>query len=258
MSGATEAIEVLRQRFANSDIHWEQILTDQYGALPRFRTTVDIGAHAGLHTAPLRAKSDRVVCFEPIPELAAALRSHFQGEDDVVIVHQCALSTETRVSTFELNHRIPSESGLVQRLGTSDTSTIETIEVHIRRLDDFGLATVDYIKSDCEGADLLALRGGLETIRRDRPVMSVEYGFAGYSVYGLQRRSIFDFAIDVGYGVADLFGNRITAAEMDAVLDRYYWDFFLIPDERDDAWTILARNGRAILDDIERYVVQSA
>lgn len=47
-------------------------------------------------------------------------------------------------------------------------------DVQVKRLDDFGIADVDFIKIDVEGHELEVLKGGAATIERYRPVLLME------------------------------------------------------------------------------------
>ena len=81
-------------------------------------------------------------------------------------------------------------------------------------------------------SDQLATYGAKLRISR-----GVEYGSPTYSSYGYKARSLFDFAETAGYWISDLFGNVIVElAAWEAVCDRSYWDFFLIPREKREQW----------------------
>ena len=51
-----------------------------------------------------------------------------------------------------------------------------TIEKHVqvRRLDEFGISKVDFIKIDVEGHELEVLKGGAATIEASRPILLIE------------------------------------------------------------------------------------
>lgn len=44
----------------------------------------------------------------------------------------------------------------------------------MKRLDDFGINNVSLIKIDIEGHEIEAIKGGLETIKKSKPVIIVE------------------------------------------------------------------------------------
>jgi FkbM family methyltransferase len=247
-----QIIKTLSQKFKNTDIHWERILISQYSALPPFRTAIDIGAHAGLHTEALVLRSESVICVEPLPHLAEHLKQRFSGK--AVTVHQCALSNERGKAKFQYNVVAPEESGLIRRQYPSDASNVVEIAVDVRTLDEIHPFKIDYIKVDCEGADLLILQGGVRSIMRDRPVISIEYGWAGYSVYGMRQQAIFDVADSMNCIVIDLFGFQIDRESGSRVLDRYYWDYFLVPREKTFSLDVLRRNGEQLFRNIEAFI----
>ncbi|TXN72987.1 FkbM family methyltransferase [Methylobacterium sp. WL6] len=94
------------------------------------------------------------------------------------------------------------------------------------------LDRLSFIKMDIEGAEIDALSAATALLVRDRPILSVEYGWAGYRIYGHERRSLFDFAGSHGYVCADLFGNLVEEETVqNAVVDFATWYFLLVPRE---------------------------
>jgi hypothetical protein len=49
-----------------------------------------------------------------------------------------------------------------------------TVQVPLRRLDDYAFENVGFIKIDVEGHEESVLRGGLETLQRNRPTLLIE------------------------------------------------------------------------------------
>lgn len=250
----TETLRLLQSRWPNSALNWEGILSAQYhAALQAPRCIVDVGANLGMHLAQfVQMACPKVLAFEPIPELAARLRAEFP--EGSVTVYEGALAATEGEATFYIDPEVLSESGLRKRADKVDRPRVE-VQVQLWTLDSFALTDVDYIKIDTEGADLLTLEGGTATIDRCRPLVSVEYGWAGYHAFGFAKDALLRWADSHEYAVCDLFGGHITADVYDACVDRYYWDFFLRPIENHALDERLRHNGQALLANLERFVV---
>jgi FkbM family methyltransferase len=227
-------IDKLIQNGPSSAVNWEGLLAHQYKGLLRHpRLIIDVGAHVGAHAWTFLSLHPRKVeCFEPIPYLASALETNLKGQ--AAKVHAIALSDEDGQSIFVLNVTMPSESGLKQReYSSSGKQELDAITVATSRLDRFEFQEVDFIKIDCEGAEIKVLRGASETIANNRPFMSVEYGRAGYSAYGLEKNALLEWAMQNDYVISDLFGNAMNDPQCyDYCVDKYYYDFLLIPAEQ--------------------------
>lgn len=92
---------------------------------------------------------------------------------------------------------------------------------------------IDYIKIDAEGAEIQILNGGRNVIKKHKPIISIEYGYPSYSVYGLSKESLYDFCLSMDYNVFDIYGNIIPTLDMWlALCDTVYWDYFLVPKEK--------------------------
>ncbi|WP_052216187.1 FkbM family methyltransferase [Sphingomonas sp. ERG5] len=138
----------------------------------RSKVAIDIGANWGPYSGTLIGHCSLVIAFEPNPNLARQLQRAWPG----IRVEQCALSDVEGTATL----RMPiSETGHVMPgyASISDGVTFDreqTVEVDVRRLDDFQIQNVGFVKIDVEGHELAALRGGWETLKRDRPNLLVE------------------------------------------------------------------------------------
>lgn len=197
-------------------------------------TCVDVGANYGMYTRALTKLARRVVAFEPLPACADALEAHFGAN---VLVHRVALSARSgRVTLYT-----PIEGGRpnVERTGvTHTTEHSATIEVEARRLDEFGLEDVSFIKVDVEGHELEVLAGAADTIARDHPVLLVEIeqrhtqrpvadligsieeiGYRGYFLDGAALRATTDFSYE-----------KHQAPFLDGILAKgYINNFFFLP-----------------------------
>ena len=138
----------------------------------RRRISLDIGANRGQFAYFLGRYSSDVVCFEPQPQLASYLRQSLGG---AASVRQCALSDTTGRGTLH----IPTIDGERENDGLAslvqfDDRPTKRIDVAVRRLDDFGLSDVGFMKIDVEGMETAVLRGGMRLIERERPALLVE------------------------------------------------------------------------------------
>lgn len=224
--------------------HYEAILEAMYRrVIAPGHCVYDIGCHAGRHARPfleLTGPAGRVIGFEPIPAMAAQLRS-LAAAHPTFDIHETALSNRAGRTSFAFAEGTPEESGLIERqFNHPELAQVRQIEVAVNRLDDFaaaqGLPDPDYVKIDVEGAELDVLEGARGLLARARPILSVEYGAPGYAPYGHTAEDLWTFAQDAGFAVFDLFGYRLpTRAAWLAECDRGLWDWFLVPAERADA-----------------------
>lgn len=122
----------------------------------------DVGANIGLYTSQFLAKGARnVVCWEPAPEAARALRERFGAEtvhSTRVIVMQAALSNASGIARFSAHG-----DSVTNRLASVDMPDTDSVEVDVLRADEAVAAgrvpgpTV--VKIDVEGFELDVLQG---------------------------------------------------------------------------------------------------
>ena len=131
-------------------------------------TALDIGAHRGVTTLAIAKKvgpDGMVYAFEAVPEYYRALRANLaRNKIWNTQTCRCALGDRIGRATYYKNG---GSSGIVAQNGA------EKIRVDVTTLDAFaekeGLAGVDLISMDCEGSELLVLKGAERTIRK-RPL----------------------------------------------------------------------------------------
>jgi FkbM family methyltransferase len=130
----------------------------------QFRNAVDIGAHVGLWSMHLVKRFGFVHAFEPVEAHRQCFDANIHEPDrQRIALYPFALGERNGEVGMYTN---PTSSGDSWVKGTGD--------IPLRRLDDFHLDRVDFIKVDCEGYELFALRGAIETILRCRPTICVE------------------------------------------------------------------------------------
>jgi FkbM family methyltransferase len=142
-------------------------------------TFIDAGANVGQYTllaARAVGPSGKVIAFEPVPSNYERVCRHVSENGlNNVSVKRNALWHESTPLSLGLHRTMSDNQGAfsVAEGGSSSAFIVDAIT-----LDDFvmeaGIARVDFIKMDIEGAELFALRGMLKTLDRDGPTLLVE------------------------------------------------------------------------------------
>ncbi len=206
-------------------------------------TFVDVGANIGYFTllaARRVGPKGRVLAFEPMAPNHALLTKSVQlnGFQNVELF-PVALGDADGVARFGLPDRANSGSFTL----LNDRAWKKSVyEVPIRRLDDIaGDRQVDVIKMDVEGAEGLALRGMLQTLRRCRPVLLMEYTPSSLAaVSGSSGRELLTQLANEGYEAQEISSyagtfNAQSADALEALLASRgtgHLDLLLFPRER--------------------------
>jgi FkbM family methyltransferase len=126
---------------------------------------IDIGANVGLWTRILADRFRTVSAIEPMPENLECLHSN-TNEYGNVEIHPLAISKHIGLLSMKYMEGIASAN--VCMYDDKD------IEVPCKKLDDFGFRDVDFIKVDAEGYEKTILESGEFTVKKYRPVITVE------------------------------------------------------------------------------------
>ena len=160
----------------------------------------ELGANRGVTTVAL-AKSvgpqGEVHAFEPVPEYYAWLTENLRLNGiHNTRVHQLAVTDKESTVTY---YKHGEGSGIVQ------AEDAEGIIVGTTSLDYFmkeeGLGRVDLINMDCEGAELLVLRGAGGTLRRNAPRIFCEIHHDYLSRLGQSVDGIVEYLDALGFQV---------------------------------------------------------
>ena len=172
--------------------------------LPDDCVVVDGGANIGFFTVPvaqrIKHRGGRVVSFEPQRQLFNALSGSLalNGLDNVFL-HNMGLGDERHSQAYlpAVDYSQPSDFGTVG-LSVDDTVKehywMRTRGVDINSIDSLMLPRLDFVKLDVEGFEIPALTGGLETIKKHRPYIWVEYFITGAKEIKQALTSITDYS----------------------------------------------------------------
>ena len=205
-------MRVDRTSFIGSALYWRgyhspetRLLRNLLGPESVF---VDVGANQGEFTvvAARCARRGRVVAVEPAPELRQDLVRNVElnAFDNVTIVPSALAD---RPGTLPLY----AQDAIVEGFHNEGTASlwagrergrlvaevpVETLDALAERL---GLARVDLIKIDVEGAERAVLHGSHETLRRFAPLLLVELSDENFRTCGYSTRDLLADLHQLGY-----------------------------------------------------------
>ena len=137
---------------------------------------LDIAANIGNHTLAFATVASRVHAFEPIPFIHALLRQNVEQNSLAnVDLHALALSD---CDDDAVIHMVTDGNYGASSFEKRGTQT-EAVNVQRRRgdalLTELGIERVSFIKIDVESHEVFVLRGLMNTLQHQRPIITMEW-----------------------------------------------------------------------------------
>jgi FkbM family methyltransferase len=157
---------------------------------------LDIGAFEGgmlKHMVRL-ARHGTHMAFEPQPDRYERLVRDFPS----VEVRPYAIGDRTSSASFHRMEQHPALSGLSRREKDLASERATEITVPMETLDRAVPADrpIHFLKVDVEGAELGVFRGGMDLLRRNRPVIVFECGIGGADYFGTTPRALHELVTE--------------------------------------------------------------
>jgi FkbM family methyltransferase len=141
---------------------------------PNVGVAVDVGANFGFYSRRLAKLYEHTYAFEPQPFVSKELS--LAGIKNLTVI-PAALSDSSGTSKL----RVPLQDnrplyGWATINANEELPGTQHIEFEVKqlRLDEMHLGPVKFMKIDVEGHELSVLKGGLDTLARDKPVILCE------------------------------------------------------------------------------------
>ncbi|QSJ15842.1 FkbM family methyltransferase [Nostoc sp. UHCC 0702] len=178
--------------------------------VPRKGCAIDVGANQGIYTYVLAEICSVVEAFEPQPDCAELIVKYGKKFSKNINVHNCGLSNVNGT----LSLKIPVVKGKVI---TGLASFVETnyeynsLDVPVRRLDDYNFKNVVFIKIDVEGYERQVIEGARETILREKPILLVE--IEQRHLNNISIKTVFDEILQLQYKGFFLYQDKLVNIE---------------------------------------------
>lgn len=161
-------------------------------------TVIDIGSYVGDHTkyyVNRVGREGRVYAFEPNPPAFECLEYNMAKYPNVLCLNMGASDK-------------PHKIAIAQNDNVGASHAIDGDDVSCITIDSLSLSSCHFIKMDCEGMELRALKGAEKTIAKFRPVMLLEINRGALERQGTSADEVFAWLNDHGYTYRNIYAEQ--------------------------------------------------
>lgn len=192
---------------------WEPHMHQVFGHfVNKDSVVIEGGCHVGTHTVKLGMMAKKVYAFEPLPLHYNLLKKNLKLNSlENVDIFCTGLSNNAGQTTFAFHSKNNTgSSGLSGNpMGNPTWSSPpkETTNVELVTIDSLKLNKLNFIKLDVEGYEPLVIHGGIETIKKCRPVIILEcYSNHNGGINAQYTAMNFQMLLNIGYKMAHVHG----------------------------------------------------
>ena len=157
--------------------YFKQLNTNEYqkeqrdaslALIDNTRIALDIGANIGLWGKDFCKIFKKVILFEPYKENIDCLKKNLENYNNFKI-EECALSNYSGHGQLFID-----DNGLGNNTLYTTSELKNEVKVNVMKLDDYDLNEIDYIKIDVQYHELEVIEGGINTLKKNRPLLCIE------------------------------------------------------------------------------------
>ena len=179
----------------------------------------DIGSNIGWYSIYLDKFNggEKIHSFEPIPANFKKLNSNLELNNTTkVLANNIGLSDSNEFLEMYYNSSLTGATSIKQNIDICD----ELIQCQFKKMDDYVLENnvnkIDFIKIDIEGAELLALKGGLHSIQKFLPILFLELLRKWSANFNYHPNDVINLLKDLGYSC---YSIGKTLIKIDSITD---------------------------------------
>jgi FkbM family methyltransferase len=193
--------------YAYGDLYEELEIQCALNLLNKGAVCFDIGANIGIYTLVLSNAvgfEGKVFAFEPTHHAYRELIRNLEANNARNVTPLRAAVGSINQDRTTIYHDRLNDGGAAlkppRNPGESEPVTMVTLDTFCMEK---GIARVDFIKVDIEGAELEFLKGAVCVLEKSRPVLLMEIGPEGLARFGASPNEIFAFLEKFGYRARD-------------------------------------------------------
>lgn len=202
----------------------------------RGKSTVfaDMGANIGLHTFFLKGKYKDldIIAFDPSPASWKYMELSIKYNNlSSIRLEKIALSDKNETLDF---YNWGEESSADSLKDTNRVPNVKPniIQVPAIKLDDIeNLPPITVIKIDCEGAELLILKGAKETLAKNRPLILLEFHPINKAAFNVSTEDIFNFLNEINYSLYSLHFEPLDSCRFDELQEKCEENYIILPND---------------------------
>lgn len=220
---------------------------DLFAYLVKNSNCLDIGANIGDYTKlMLDSGAKSIICFEPGKNCFNTLKELYNNNNRVTNIYNYGLSDikTTLKNVTWLNAWVignPNELHLPVSPGACNIEGYELVDIELDTLDNIFYGNIDdynFWKIDVDGYDFKVLKGGINLIKKNRPIIYIELSYYYDIIPGSSINDFFNFIIENNYIFFTADGNY---ASIEYIKQEFPYhsscDVFLCPIEKKDIIT---------------------
>ena len=167
------------------------------------RTFVDVGGHLGFWSLYMSNIFEKVLCFEPNPETFSHLRYNTSKNKNIELFNNALGDEDCNVEVlyhigYNTNPEIEYNSD--QRINSGMSRVKKSSEgIKSFKLDNLEINDLDFIKLDCEGFELMVLKGGEKTIKTNSPIIVIETNGLEKTIFNVEVDEVHNYLTSLGY-----------------------------------------------------------
>lgn len=176
-------LEKRLKRAIKKNYEKELEIVDKYS--DKSKDALDIGVYRGVYSYKLSQNFKTVHSFEPNPLLYPYLEKNLKKVINNMILYNLALSDINGSSELKLPIRSKSifknnieelfKLGAATMHPNNIIDNCKKVPIQMKRLDDIKIKNnIGFIKIDVEGHEKNVIQGGLDTIKRNKPILLIE------------------------------------------------------------------------------------
>lgn len=195
-------------------------------------TILDIGANIGWYTINLakRFPNSKIYSFEPIPPTFELLTKNVQRNklDNVTLIHSGLSDKEEKKDLyyFRGGSSVASIVNFVNNPNAQKvTCKFNTID---RLVSELNISSVNFIKCDVEGSELLVLSGAKVTIEKFKPIILLEVYEGQCQMCGYTAMDLINLLKSWGYEYFEANNNQLKRVESVRAVDNGRYNYFFL------------------------------